>query len=80
MNGTNGAGEQQPTARRRMSPATTGSIVFALLVGLTILEYLAFLWIDRNLPIMVAMNVADAVLIMVYFMHLPRLWRREAEE
>jgi len=80
MNQTNGAGEQQSTARRKMSPATIGSTVFALLIGLTILEYVAFLLIDRNLPIMIAMNVADAALIMVYFMHLPRVWRREEEE
>jgi hypothetical protein len=26
------------------------------------------------------MNVIDAALIMYYFMHLPRLWRRDEKE
>lgn len=63
--------------RRKLGPAAVGVVVLAVLMVLVVLEYLAFLWIDRNLPLMVAMNVADAALIMVYFMHLPRLWREE---
>jgi caa(3)-type oxidase subunit IV len=60
-------------------PITVGWVVFILLVVLTVLEYVIFKWVDRNLPIMIAMNVADAALIMVYFMHLPRAWRREGD-
>jgi heme/copper-type cytochrome/quinol oxidase subunit 4 len=73
------AAAEEPTTPRR-NPITVGSVVFAVLIFLTILEYLVFLWLDRNLPIMIAMNVADAALIMVYFMHLPRVWRGEEDE
>ena len=68
------------SATPRRNPITVGWVVFAVLVFLTVVEYLIFLWIDRNLPIMIAMNVADAALIMVYFMHLPRVWRGEEDE
>ena len=63
--------------RMRLSPAAVGLVVLAVLVVLTVLEYFIAIWLDKNLPIMIAMNVADAALIMVFFMHLPRLWRGE---
>jgi heme/copper-type cytochrome/quinol oxidase subunit 4 len=59
------------------SPVVVGSIVFAVLIALTILEYFVFVWMDRNLPVMIVMNIIDAALIMVYFMHFGRLWRSE---
>ncbi len=58
----------------------TGWLVFAVLMVLVLLEYVIFLVLSTNLPIMVVMNVIDAALIMYYFMHLPRLWRREEKE
>ncbi len=58
----------------------TGWMVFAVLIVLVLLEYVIFLVLSSNLPIMVAMNVIDAGLIMYFFMHLPRLWRREDDE
>jgi cytochrome c oxidase subunit IV len=57
------------------NPVTLGLVVFVLLMALTVLEYFIFLWMDRNLHVMIAMNIADAALIIVYFMHLPRVWR-----
>lgn len=57
-----------------------GWVVYALLMALTVLEYFVFLWLDRNLPLMIVMNVADAALIMVYFMHVSRAWRSREEE
>jgi hypothetical protein len=45
-----------------------------------VLEYFIFLWMDRNLHIMIAMNIADAALILVYFMHLPRVWRNKEHD
>ncbi|HXH21164.1 MAG TPA: cytochrome C oxidase subunit IV family protein [Dehalococcoidia bacterium] len=66
---------ESPAATRQTNPVVLGIVVFALLMVLTVLEYFVFLWLDRNLPLMIAMNVADAALIMVYFMHLPRVWR-----
>jgi caa(3)-type oxidase subunit IV len=67
----------QPEAKKRLSPGAVGLLVLIVLVGLTIVEYFVATAVSRNLPIMIAMNVLDAALIMVYFMHLPRLWRRE---
>jgi heme/copper-type cytochrome/quinol oxidase subunit 4 len=67
----------QPEAQKRLSPGAVGLLVLIILVGLTIVEYFVATAVSRNLPIMIAMNVLDAALIMVYFMHLPRLWRRE---
>jgi hypothetical protein len=71
------ANRDLPTSggRRGLSPAATGWLVFVALAVLAVVEYLVFLWVDRNLVWMVIMNVADATLILVYFMHLPRLWR-----
>jgi heme/copper-type cytochrome/quinol oxidase subunit 4 len=60
---------------RGLSPAATGWLVFVALVVLAVVEYVVFLAVHRNLIWMVVMNVADAALILVYFMHLPRLWR-----
>ncbi len=67
--------------RSRMAAyARTGWLVFAALIVLVALEYVVFLILDTNLPIMVVMNVADAALIMYYFMHVSRIWRREEKE
>jgi len=55
----------------------TGWLVFLTLLTLVILEYVLFLVLDSNLPLMVAMNVADAALIMYFFMHVTRIWRRK---
>ena len=60
--------------------ARTGWLVFAVLIVLVLLEYVIFLVLTHNLPIMIVMNVIDAALIMYYFMHLPRLWRRDEKE
>jgi hypothetical protein len=57
--------------------ARTGWLVFIVLIALVLLEYVVFLAMDMNMPLMVAMNVADAALIVWYFMHVSRLWRRE---
>jgi cytochrome c oxidase subunit IV len=69
-----------PAVARQTNPVTLGLVVFALLVALTVLEYFVFLWMDRNLHIMIAMNIADAALILVYFMHLPRVWRNKEHD
>lgn len=55
----------------------TGWLVVATLIMLVVLEYVVFLILDSNIPIMVAMNVADAAMIMYFFMHVSRIWRRE---
>ena len=66
------------TLRRGLAAAIrTGWLIFAVLMVLVMLEYAAFLILDSNLHIMIAMNVIDAGLIMFYFMHVSRLWRRE---
>ncbi len=60
-------------------PLLTGWTVLLILMVLVLLEYVAAIYMDRNLPLMVAMNVIDAGLIMYYFMHVARLWRRREE-
>ncbi len=51
-------------------------MVVFLAVG-TIMEYAIALTIDRNVPIMVAINVAEAAAILWFFMHVRRAWRSE---
>jgi heme/copper-type cytochrome/quinol oxidase subunit 4 len=67
--------EEAREEKGRMSPAAVGWMVFVILAVLAVVEYLVFLEVTRNLPWMIIMNVIDAALILVYFMHLPRLWR-----
>lgn len=62
--------------RRQPTPGTLGLLVLAMLIALTVAEYFIALALERNLPIMIAMNMADASLIMLFFMHLTRLWRK----
>jgi hypothetical protein len=47
-----------------------------LAVG-TVLEYGLAITIDRNLPIMIAINIAEAAAILWFFMHVRRAWRSE---
>ncbi len=67
--------------RRKGAKATRiGLMVFAALLVLTWLEYVVFLVVPSNLPLMLVMNVADAALIIYFFMHVTRVWRSENEE
>lgn len=69
----------QAGARGLAAGLRTGWWVFLVLMAVTILEYFVALAVDSNLPIMVVMNIADAALIMWYFMHVYRVWRRPEE-
>ena len=70
-------GSRSGKAGSRSHAVRIGVVVVGLLIVLAILEYvIAVVMTTKNLPVMMAMNVVDAGLIMVYFMHLPRLWRR----
>lgn len=74
--------EQQDARGRGEGPRRAASIgwwVFGILMLLILVEYLVAIWMDRNLPLMVVMNLADAALIMVFFMHVARLWRSREE-
>jgi hypothetical protein len=51
-------------------------MVVFLAVG-TILEYVIAVTVDRNVPIMVAINVAEAAAILWFFMHVRRAWHSE---
>ncbi len=67
--------------RTKSAKATRiGLIVLAALLMLTWLEYVVFLVVPSNLPLMLVMNVADAALIIYFFMHVTRVWRSENEE
>ncbi len=72
-----GGGWLSPLRRGLAAAVRTGWLIFAVLMALVMLEYAAFLILDSNLHIMIVMNVIDAGLIMFYFMHVSRLWRRE---
>lgn len=56
-------------------PARIALLMALFLAVQTAAEYILALVVDKNLPIMVAINLSEAALIMIYFMHLPRLWR-----
>jgi cobalamin biosynthesis protein CobD/CbiB len=62
----------QETERQREVRAGWWMAVF-LVVG-TILEYGIAVTVNWNLPVMVAINIAEAAAIMVYFMHLPKIF------
>ncbi len=49
-------------------------MVIYLAVG-TILEYGIAMTVDKSLPIMVVINVAEAAAIIWFFMHVRRAWR-----
>jgi heme/copper-type cytochrome/quinol oxidase subunit 4 len=71
------AGIVRPPKEGPAEAQRIGWLVFVALVVLILLEYVAFLAMSFNLPLMIAMNVLDAALIMYYFMHVSRIWRRE---
>jgi hypothetical protein len=63
-----------------MSRPARIALMMALVLALqTAVEYVLALVLDKNLPIMVAINLSEAALIMIYFMHLPRLWQAREE-
>jgi hypothetical protein len=71
-----GARIVRPTPRMA-PPVRTGWLVFLTLMILAIVEYIIFLVLSSNFPLMVAINIADAALIIYFYMHVTRLWRRE---
>jgi uncharacterized membrane protein YagU involved in acid resistance len=71
-----GAQIMRPTPRMAAS-VRTGWLVFLTLMVLAIVEYIIFLVLSSNFPLMVVINLADAALIIYFYMHVTRLWRRE---
>lgn len=72
QNGWNGKDE---TRRKYDRSILAGWWVVLFLVAGTVVEYIIAVNLKANFPIMVLMNVAEAAAIMVYFMHVSRLWR-----
>ncbi len=68
------------STRQSSDSMRTGVVVFAVLMALVLLEFVVAIVMDRNLVVMVVMNVIDAAIIMYYFMHVTRLWRSGREE
>ncbi len=60
--------------------ARIGWLMVVFLAIQSAVEYVLSLVLDKNLPIMVVINVTEASAIMIYFMHIPRLWREREEE
>ncbi len=67
--------EKDETRRKFDRDILVGWGMVAFLVIGTIVEYIIAISLDANLPIMIAINIAEAVAIMVYFMHVSRVWR-----
>ncbi len=72
--------EQPKPASETSGPLGRGWVVFIGLAVLTIVEYLLAITIDANLPILIVLAIAKAVLIVHYFMHVARLWFGDEEE
>ncbi len=72
---------RDPMVPRRglTGPVRIGWTMALFLALQTFLEYVIALTVDKNFPIMVIINLTEAALIMVYFMHITRLWREERE-
>lgn len=51
-------------------------MVIFLAVG-TVVEYVLGVVVDKNVPVMVVINVAEAAAILWFFMHVYRAWRGE---
>jgi cobalamin biosynthesis protein CobD/CbiB len=69
---------RQADAHARTRRIAWGMLLF-LGVG-TVAEYVLAVTIAKNLPIMVAINVAEAAAIIYFFMHITRAWRGAGEE
>ncbi|MBI4288219.1 MAG: hypothetical protein HY671_07325 [Chloroflexi bacterium] len=54
-----------------------GLWVFLALMVLEIIEYVTGVTVRRNWPILAALALPGAGLIIYYFMHIPQLWRGE---
>lgn len=67
---------EKDDVRRRYdrSIAVGWAMALFLVVG-TVAEYVLAVTLEANLPIMIAINIAEAVAIMYYFMHVSRVWR-----
>ncbi|MGK2964550.1 MAG: cytochrome C oxidase subunit IV family protein [Tepidiformaceae bacterium] len=55
-----------------------GWVVGAILAAFTIIEYIIAVEIHDNFIALAAIAVVKVVLIVWYFMHVNRLWRKEA--
>lgn len=64
---------RQQISKRRRDIKTGWWMAVFLAVG-TVVEYVLAVELEQNLPLMIAINVAEAAAILVYFMHLPRVW------
>ena len=76
---TEGGGRTKGPGQGFAAALRVGWRMAVALAVLTIVEY-ALITVTANLPIMVVVNLVEAGLIMIYFMHLPRLWRGREEE
>ncbi len=60
----------------------TGLRVIALLALLTLVEFAVFMVIDASAPLimlLIPIALAKAYLIVIFFMHVSRVWRGEEE-
>ena len=60
--------------------ARVGLWMFVFLVVQTVVEYIIAIGFGVNLFFMAQIAFLEAGLILVYFMHLPRVWKRTEED
>ncbi len=68
--------------RRRLlfglaTPEQVTWFMVAWLTVQTVVEFVVAQFLDANVPIMLAINLNEAFLIMYFFQHVYRLWREE---
>lgn len=72
--------KREPAKGNRSSMMKVGLQVAAILTVMTILEYIFAVNVPNDLVRFLGLSataLAKAVLIIWYFMHLPRVWRQE---
>ncbi len=74
-----GDGGMEPT-RGLAGAIRIGWMMFLGLAVLTLVEYVIAVTLDANLPIVIAIALMKACLIVYYFMHVLRVWRGREEE
>lgn len=54
-----------------------GLLMVIFLIAGTVIEYIVSKVLSTNVPILVALNIAEAAGILWFFMHVRRAWRSE---
>jgi hypothetical protein len=70
-------GQQRPLFLGLKSPRQVAVFMAAFLSAQTVVEYLIGQFLTANVPVLLAINIAEAAAIVYYFQHVYRLWRED---